>query len=137
METWQPIPGWEELYEASTEGRVRSLGKRVRGRANSTPFRKGRVLSPVIKHSGRVQVTLADGAMRWTAQVGQLVALTFLGPRPEGRVVAHRNDDPTDNRLENLYYATHVENYADSVRNGADRWRTRKLNSLARQRQTT
>ena len=28
-ETWKPVPGWEDLYEASDEGRIRSLDRPV------------------------------------------------------------------------------------------------------------
>jgi hypothetical protein len=44
-----------------------------------------------------------------------LVALAFLGPRPAGLHVCHRNGDKTDNRPENLMYATPAENVRQSV----------------------
>lgn len=29
VEIWKPVPGWEGLYDASSEGRVRSLDKTI------------------------------------------------------------------------------------------------------------
>jgi HNH endonuclease len=48
-----------------------------------------------------------------------LVALAFHGPKPPNKqVCAHRNDIKEDDKPENLYWATHGENYADARRNG-------------------
>lgn len=41
------------------------------------------------------------------------------GPKPEDKdLCAHKNDIRTDDRPENLYWATHAENAQDAVRNG-------------------
>lgn len=47
-----------------------------------------------------------------------LVCETFHGPRPVGKVAAHRNGDNQDNRAANLRWATHKENSADKARHG-------------------
>lgn len=47
-----------------------------------------------------------------------LVARAFIGPRPQGLLVCHRDDDPANNTLGNLRYATRVDNAADSKVNG-------------------
>ena len=39
-----------------------------------------------------------------------LVALAFIGPRPEGYELDHIDGDKTNNRPENLEYVTHAEN---------------------------
>ena len=56
------------------------------------------------------------GARRWT--IHSLVAEAFLGPRPSGLVVRHRNDDKDDNSVENLAYGTRKENAKDAKTNG-------------------
>lgn len=48
----------------------------------------------------------------------QLVMMTFVGPCPAGLECCHENDDPMDNRLENLYYGTKRDNMEDAIRNG-------------------
>jgi hypothetical protein len=53
-----------------------------------------------------------------TITVHRLVAAAFLGPRPDGMMICHWNGDPADNRVENLRYATRVDNALDSLRHG-------------------
>ena len=50
--------------------------------------------------------------------VHKLVALTFLGPCPEGKEVLHNDGDPKNNRLDNLRYGTRTENILDVFKLG-------------------
>lgn len=53
-----------------------------------------------------------------TLLVHRLVAEVFLGPRPEGYTVNHKNCDKQDNRAENLEYVTAGENVSHGFRSG-------------------
>lgn len=94
-EKWKPVVGYERYYSVSSLGRVRSE-------------RRGRLLR--IQLTGRTttggqpRVTLSVGGNLDYALVSKLVAEAFLGPRPDGLFVRHKNDDSSDNRLENIYY---------------------------------
>lgn len=59
---------------------------------------------------------LGDGRRTKTAH--HAVAEAFLGAKPPGAFVCHRNDVPTDNRVENLYYGNASSNTLDAFRNG-------------------
>jgi HNH endonuclease/CENP-B-like protein len=50
--------------------------------------------------------------------VHALVAVAFLGPRPKGLVVCHRDGDKTNNRPANLMYATQAENVRQGMESG-------------------
>lgn len=50
--------------------------------------------------------------------VHHAVAEAFIGPKPPGAWVCHRNDVATDNRMENLYYGNSSSNSRDAFRNG-------------------
>lgn len=50
--------------------------------------------------------------------VHHLVALAFIGPRPKGMVIRHRDGDPSNNRVDNLLYGTQQDNMADALRHG-------------------
>lgn len=90
---WRPVPGLEDRYEVSRDGRVRTQPK---------------VLKPYpSKNRGHLQINLG---LHRRSYVHRLVAEAFL-PNPEGkRVVNHKNGNPADNRVANLEWATHAEN---------------------------
>lgn len=95
-ETWVEIrPG----LEVSSEGRVRQY---LNGHLDRDGYR-----------------TISGGARGASRmKVHHLVAEAFLGPRPAGAVVRHRNDLKLDNRAENLVYGTRRDNWHDGERNG-------------------
>lgn len=114
MERWLPIPGYEGIYEVSDAGRVRSLDRlNARGRRLA-----GKLRSLSVMPSGHLTVALNAHRVRRTWSVHHLVLMAFVGPRPEGMEACHWNDEPSDNRLENLRWDTRSANQADSVRNG-------------------
>ena len=47
------------------------------------------------------------------------VCLAFHGPRPDGLVCRHRDDDPHNNRPGNLLWGTQTENNRDRVKHGS------------------
>jgi hypothetical protein len=51
-------------------------------------------------------------------KIGTLVIEAFVGPRPEGLYVCHKNGVPWDNRLSNLYYGTPQQNSDDKRLHG-------------------
>lgn len=123
-EIWKDIPGYEGRYQASTEGRIRSVDHRVRLVAHgkeTTRLMRGRVLRPArYEKSGHVSVVLGHGAAG--SPVHQLIARTFLGPVPDGCEVCHNDGDPLNNSVSNLRYGTRSENIKDVVLQGG-RWR--------------
>ena len=118
-EQWKPVLGWEDLYEVSSQGRVRSLPRVVihsDGRVRRLP---GRVLKPGLE-KGRnkyERVALCINGELHMKKVHLLVAEAFIGERPVGLVCRHLNDNSLDNRAENLLWGTHSDNQQDSVRN--------------------
>lgn len=113
-EIWREVPGYPG-YEASSEGRVRSVDR------EDTAGRKvkGRILRPGVLQNGRLQVVLCGPHGKKQIKVHQVVALAFHGPCPEGMEVRHWPDrDITNNRPTNLSYGTKVDNHLDSVAHG-------------------
>lgn len=121
LEIWKVIPGYEGRYQASTQGRIRSLDREITqlGREGK-PFTrkmKGRVLRPGrYAKSGHVSVVLGKGTNG--KPVHQLILLAFVGPVPEEMEVRHLNGDPTDNSLANLVYGSRSDNILDVYRQG-------------------
>jgi hypothetical protein len=118
-EIWKAIPG-NLGYEVSNLGRVRSLKRK-------TP----RILKPCY-YRGYLQVHLSNGKKGDISQrrIHNLVMLAFVGPRPEGLEVCHEDDNPANNRLDNLRYDTHLANMQDAVKQG------RMIRKLSREQKT-
>lgn len=97
MEIWKSIKDYEGLYEVSNLGMVKSL-----------KFGKERVLKPSIDSSGYYSVVLSDKIKGKSKRIHQLVAESFLNHTSCGHklVVDHINDNPLDNRVENLQVVT-------------------------------
>ena len=61
-------------------------------------------------HGGYFGVSLYLGKKQYSRTVHSLVALAFLGPRPENLVVDHIDGDRSNNSADNLQYITIREN---------------------------
>jgi len=80
----------------------------------------GKFLKPSVSYqNGYYQVNIKnDKGNLITAKVHTMVANAFLGYRPNGKNVNHRNCDKLDNRIENLEYITQAENIQHALANG-------------------
>lgn len=120
-EEWRNIPGYEGRYQASNLGRIRSLDRRVNICHGATRLVRGRVLKAAgSKYNPHLSVVLGHGQNG--SLVHQLVALAFLGPRPDGQEVRHLDGNPLNNNITNLVYGTRTENIIDVMRIGKP-WR--------------
>lgn len=110
------IPGYEDYYAVTRGGSVYSLPRTVT-RKNGTKYSvPGRRLRPGIT-DGYWLVNLAKGSHR-TKPVHLLVALTFIGPRPQGAQIRHLDGNRLNCHVDNLAYGTASENRYDSVLHG-------------------
>ena len=130
-ETWKPVTGWETLYEVSDAGRVRSFDRPVLQLSRSgnpvTVVYKGKVLKPRAgggrsKGERYQQVSLAKDNSPVNAYIHHLVAEAFIGPRPDGAEINHKDCDKTNNAVDNLEYVSRGENIAHALANGKGRW---------------
>lgn len=118
MEEWRPVVGWENQYEISSQGRLRSLER-------SIVFADGRVRKyPSIVRAtyadtfGYPKVTLKRSGVSVRALIHHLVAAAWLGPRPKGFEICHGDGVKNHNAVTNLRYASRADNHADSARHG-------------------
>lgn len=102
-EIWRQIKGYENLYEVSNLGRVKSLPRY--GTINVA-----RIIKLNHKKSGYVNVTLTKNNSKRTFRVHRLVAEAFI-PNPNNKKqVNHINGDKKDNSVSNLEWSTPSEN---------------------------
>lgn len=115
-ERWQPIPGYGGLYEASDQGRVRSIPRTVVKSNGQRSVVRGGILGGKIDHGYRC-VTLCKDRQKKNYRVHRLVLMAFVGMPLDGQVACHWDDDRLNNRLSNLRWGTAFDNMADMARN--------------------
>lgn len=93
---WRQIPWAKTGYMVSDNGKIKSPNKILATRSNSHGYQS---LSLKMK-GGKTKFSTVHG----------IVALAFLGKRPDGLEVAHLDGNKENNHLSNLKYVTQLEN---------------------------
>ncbi len=108
MEIWKDIPNYNGIYQISNLGNVRSYFNNRHGLSKTPKLIKQKVLK-----SGYLSIGLKNQNKHKTHHVHSLVAMTFLGHKPDGTnklVVDHIDGDKLNNILTNLQIITNREN---------------------------
>jgi hypothetical protein len=108
MEIWKDIVGYENLYQVSNLGNVKSLPKEWISSNGARQKHNGKLLKLCDRGEGYLAVNLYNNGVKKFRMVHQLVAEAFLNHKPNGLklIVDHINDDPSDNKMENLQIVT-------------------------------
>ena len=111
IEIWKEIPGYEGYYEVSNYGRVRSMERVIHDK-----LRPRKMPSKILKFGidgkgkGYRHCLLYMNGMNKTYKVHRLVALAFI-PNPQNYpIVNHKDENPANNRVENLEWCTNQYN---------------------------
>ena len=108
MELWKPILGFENLYEVSNLGRVRSLDRIT----ESGQLRKGRIRKGFCFINDYKVVKLYYNGKTFNKSMHRLLAQAFVpNPKPEiYDTVNHIDGNRRNNNLENLEWCTQKQN---------------------------
>ena len=103
QEIWKPVVGYEDSYEVSSLGRVKSIpraGTRL----------TGRVLRYSLDKYGYRQVILAKNGGRKSAKIHRLVAQSFLPNENNFPCVNHKDENKQNNNVSNLEWCSYAYN---------------------------
>ena len=115
-EVWKDVKDYEGHYQVSDKGRVRSL-----------KFGKERILKPRRDGWGYLQVNFCKNGEQKKFKVHRLVAQTFILNPNNLTEVNHRDEDKTNNKVENLEwcsskynsnYGTRTQRQSEKMTNG-------------------
>lgn len=106
-EIWKDVPDYEELYQVSNLGRIRSYEKYKRaGRHTSVYYCPSMIIKSFSAGTGYQRVNLYKNRKGRQLSVHRLVAMAFI-PNPDNLPqVNHKDEDKTNNRLDNLEWCT-------------------------------
>ena len=118
-EIWKDIKGFEGHYQVSNFGRVKSI-----------KFGKERILRPGKNKKGYLRVGISKNGESKTYSVHRLVAQAFIPNLNNLPQINHKNEDKTDNRVENLEfcdakynntYGTRIQRFVENMK-GHPNW---------------
>lgn len=107
------IPGFPGYY-VSDDGKV-FTSWRAGGRYTKPNGRGPNPMAQIPAGAGYLSVTLGRGRKRY---VHRLVALAFHGEPPAGFEACHIDGDKTNNRADNLRWASRQDNMRDNIAQG-------------------
>jgi len=112
---WRDIPSCSG-YQASSDGQIRSVERRIVFRDGRSRVFPGKVLAQSNHTAGYRQVL--PGKYNGTKTVHILILEAFTGYRPEGMWVNHKDGNKHNNKLENLEWVSASDNMRHAVATG-------------------
>lgn len=120
-EIWLPIKEYEDHYEVSNMGRIRSIDRILQFdyATGGTRFHKGKIKKSTRHYKNKYHsVMLKFRSIEKRVLVHRLVAEHFL-PNPNNKPeVNHKKGNKDDNRASQLEWATALENTTHSIKIG-------------------
>jgi len=112
-EMWKPIKDFEDLYEISNLGRIKSLEK-SRNYKNTTRLVRSKILNSANCQGYRI-LTLSRDSKKVNYRVHRLVCEAFI-PNPKNKpYVNHIDENKSNNVVTNLEWVTAKENINHSI----------------------
>lgn len=116
-EIWKDVPGYEDSYQISSHGNVRSKERYRKVCGGSFRLVKSQIIKPVICTNGYREVHLQRNRHRDVVLLHRLVAQVFI-PNPLNLPeVNHKDEDITNCQVENLEWCTSKYNANYGTRN--------------------
>ncbi len=123
VEQWKPVPGFETKYLVSNYGRLFSLIRKRPIRASTDRSTGYQIVGLLVSSKPRKYKS---------CRVHTLVMRAFVGEPREGQQGAHKDGDPTNNKLSNLRWSSARENMQDQVKHGTRKYGQPRLTTFQR-----
>lgn len=112
IEVWKPVVGFEGLYEVSSHGRVKSLDRVVKFKSGYEKKWLSIIKKASLNDQGYYYISMSKNGNSFSKKIHRLVADAFLEEKisKQRMVVDHRDNNPLNNRADNLQRITQREN---------------------------
>ena len=124
-EAWKDIPGYEGLYQASTNGKIKSL-PRKKWNGHQFITTKERILTPRTDKKGYACYVLYKSGVRKNFKGHYLILNTFIKNVSNKKQINHKDGIKSNNILSNLEYSTPSENIIHAYENNLIKNKKRK-----------
>lgn len=117
-EVWRPVDGYEDLYEVSNKGRVKSLKGWSGNKHFSKYVEREKILKGSMTSTGYWKVELVKNKIVKSHKVHRLVAKAFLDNPNNYMTVNHIDGNPLNNCVDNLEWCTQKHNVQHAIDTG-------------------
>lgn len=114
-EEWRNVAGYEDLYQVSNLGRIKSLMREIR-RGSGIWRKPNKILKPQLNGRGYHHVSLFGTDSKHQIKcIHQIVAEAFIENPDKYNCIDHINTDKKDNRASNLRWCNYKMNMNNPI----------------------
>jgi len=117
-EIWKDIEGFEDLYQISNNGRVKSLKRKILYKDGRSFIKEESILNPSIGNKGYYYLNLRKNGISYNKRIHRLVLMHFKPQLKNKTQTNHIDGNKSNNNINNLEWVTNSENQIHAVKLG-------------------
>ncbi len=109
-EKWIDVINYEELYQVSNKGKIRSKDLKLQNSNGAFYIRKGKLLHPTLDSYGYYALCLSKNKQSKRYKLHRLIAIAFIDNPYNKPQINHKDGHKENNHIDNLEWCTCSEN---------------------------
>ncbi|MHA1754674.1 MAG: NUMOD4 domain-containing protein [Candidatus Odinarchaeia archaeon] len=116
-ENWKPLLKFNNFYEVSNLGNIRSIARTIITKNNVQRKLKSKQLKTFINENGYSIVSIRFNNLHYNLKIHRVVATVFISNPKHKLTINHKDGNKQNNNVLNLEWATHSENIKHAYNN--------------------